>query len=97
MNTESGIAHVGCGKAGSGRGEINPSVFTFDRCQVRGGGGSSCGRFVVLFSSCRVLCCSCCVFVCVTCFSSYRAGTLDRALEVEEYRYRPLCFILSSD
>jgi len=26
----------------------------------------------VLFLSCRVLCCSCCVFVCVTRFSSYR-------------------------
>jgi len=26
--------------------------------------------FVVLFLSCRVLCCSCCVFVSVTCFSS---------------------------
>ena len=25
--------------------------------------------FVGLFLSCRVLCCSCCVFVCVTCFS----------------------------
>jgi len=28
---------------------------------------------VVLFLSCRVLCCSCGVFVCVTCLSSYRA------------------------
>jgi len=26
---------------------------------------------VLLFLSCRVWCCSCCVFVCVTCFSSY--------------------------
>jgi len=31
--------------------------------------------FVVLFSSCRVLCCSCCLFVCVTCFSYYRSET----------------------
>ena len=55
MNTESGIAHVGCGKAGSGRGEINPSVFTFDRCQVRGGGVL---RVVVLWCcSRRVVCC----------------------------------------
>jgi len=28
--------------------------------------------FVVLFLSCRVWCCSCCVFVCVTCFSIHR-------------------------
>ena len=27
---------------------------------------------VMLYLSCRVLCCSCCVFVRVTCFSSYR-------------------------
>ena len=35
------------------------------------GGGSSCGSFVVLFMSCVVWCCSCRVFVCVTCFSSH--------------------------
>ena len=26
---------------------------------------------VVVFLSCHVVCCSCCVFVCVTCFSSH--------------------------
>ena len=47
---------------------------TFDRCSVRGGeGGVRVWSFVVLFLSCRVFCfcCSCCVFVCVTCFSSH--------------------------
>ena len=38
-----------------------------------GGGWFFLWSFVVLFLflSCRVLCCSCCVFVCMTCFSSY--------------------------
>ena len=38
--------------------------------------------FVVLLSSCVVWCCSCRVFVCVTCFSSYRyAATLVDVLD----------------
>jgi len=36
------------------------------------GGGFFMWSFVVLFLSCRVVCCSCCVFVCVTCFASSR-------------------------
>ena len=41
---------------------------SFDRCEVRGGDGSSCGRFS---------CCWCRVFVCATCFSpeSYKLKT----------------------
>jgi len=30
---------------------------------------------MVLFLSCRVVCCSCCVFVCVTCFSFHTPST----------------------
>jgi len=47
---------------------------TFDRCYVRKG-GSSCGR---------LWCCSCHVFVCVTCFSSYTR------LYPRIHRYPPL-------
>jgi len=43
---------------------------TFDRCFVRGG-WFFVYSFVVLFLSCRVFYFSCCVLVCVTCFSSY--------------------------
>jgi len=32
--------------------------------------------FVVLFLSCVVWCCSCRVFVCVTCFFSYNLATV---------------------
>ena len=38
---------------------------------VSGSGWFFVWSFVVLFWSCRVLCCSCCVCVCVTRFSSY--------------------------
>jgi len=57
---------------------------TFDRCEVRGGGGRVVVCDVVLVASCVVcvvlvvscVCCFCCVFVCVTWFSAYIAGHL---------------------
>jgi len=42
-----------------------------------------CCGVVVLFLSCRVLCCSCCVFVCVTCFSSPNTSILARLTRTE--------------
>ena len=47
-----------------------PSIVV--KCGFSVGGWFFVWSFVVLFLSCRVLCCSCCVFVCVTCFSSYK-------------------------
>jgi len=39
--------------------------------------------FVVLVLSCRVFCCSCCVLVCVTCFSSFSLFPPARVHEYE--------------
>ena len=42
-----------------------------------------------LLHSCRVLCCSCCVFVCVTCFSSYYfTGSLQHKLSSLNSSYK---------